>query len=241
MWRVDLSNLDASKNESISFRANLKDTFEHAVTDITISTRPEQEGLVIKAEGEVTFGRAPWVCFFIGIAGEFFSRIVAGVGLTFFLIFLIEYLLSKNNPKKYLEDIFNSLEYQSMGEGSTTSYAAMTSSPITVKKPLPVWLAILITLSICCVSMIIYAMTDNMIFPWLILIGTALWAANDSAKIKLDKYKSGISAKPIPLLIGFVLLGGIVFPWYLVVRSRIINGLAELKTQADYEKEKSLY
>jgi hypothetical protein len=64
---------------------------------------------------------------------------------------------------------------------------------------------------------------------WLMIIGTALWAAFDSNKIRLKEYKSGLSYGPIVLFIAIGLLWLAGFPWYLHIRYKINHGLAELK------------
>jgi hypothetical protein len=62
-----------------------------------------------------------------------------------------------------------------------------------------------------------------------VVIGTALWAAWDSSRIGLRKYKSGISYPPAVLFIGIVGLWIVGFPWYLIVRHRIRTGQAALR------------
>ena len=62
-----------------------------------------------------------------------------------------------------------------------------------------------------------------------ILILSSIWAGIDSSKIELKKYKSGISYGPIVLTILCLALWIVAFPWYLVVRTKIKDGKAELK------------
>src|SRR5882757_10204966 len=64
---------------------------------------------------------------------------------------------------------------------------------------------------------------------WIMVIGTALWAAIDSSKLQLKRYKSGVSVGPVMLFIACVGLWIIGFPWYLTVRDKIKNGTAVLK------------
>ena len=92
-------------------------------------------------------------------------------------------------------------------------------------KPL---VAILVTLGLIILSAIIKAAIgiDAIIF---MIIGTSLWAAIDSTKIELVKYKSGISSGPVLLFFGCAFLWIAGFPWYLIVRNRIKTGVAELK------------
>lgn len=110
IWDVGLSDIKVAPNESFSFKANLKEFFDRAITNLTISTIPEKDDLVIKAEGEISMGKLPWV--FLGIG--FFT----GIGFALFAASYIEYALSKNKPKRYLEEIFNSVELLNVGSGS---------------------------------------------------------------------------------------------------------------------------
>ena len=64
---------------------------------------------------------------------------------------------------------------------------------------------------------------------WLMIIGTALWAAIDSSGIDLKKYKSGLSYGPVVLFFAIALLWIVGLPWYLHVRYRIKHGVAQLK------------
>ena len=64
---------------------------------------------------------------------------------------------------------------------------------------------------------------------YFLVIGTALWAAIDSKKIKLKEYKSGVSYGPIVLFISICFLWLAGFPWYLHVRYKIKHNLAVLK------------
>ena len=63
--------------------------------------------------------------------------------------------------------------------------------------------------------------------PMIVL--TALWASVDSHRIELKAYHSGLSYHPIVLFVAIALLWIAGFPWYLHVRYRIKNGLAERK------------
>jgi hypothetical protein len=94
------------------------------------------------------------------------------------------------------------------------------------------WQAILFTLAI-----IIATMFLPQGITFFVLLGTSIWAAIDSSKIDLYKYKSGIALKPVVLFIGCVLLWIIGFPWYLSMRYKIKNGLAQLKNQYKGEGE----
>jgi len=74
----------------------------------------------------------------------------------------------------------------------------------------------------------------------LVILGTLVWAAIDSKNLEFKKYKSAISYGPVVmfLVIGFLWI--IAFPWYLHVRYKIKNGLADLKSkELDQETENS--
>jgi len=72
----------------------------------------------------------------------------------------------------------------------------------------------------------------NMSVTGVMVLITAIWAAVDSSKIHLKRYRSGISYGPVVLFIGFLLLWVIAFPWYLIVRYKILTGTAVLKDGA---------
>ena len=58
---------------------------------------------------------------------------------------------------------------------------------------------------------------------------SSIWAGNDSSKIEFEKYKSTISNGPFMITLGCLALWIVIFPWYLIQRSKIISGTAELK------------
>lgn len=64
---------------------------------------------------------------------------------------------------------------------------------------------------------------------WIIILLTAVWAAIDSSKLQLRRYKSGISYSPVILFLLFLLLWIVAFPWYLSMRYKIRTGKAVLK------------
>ena len=67
---------------------------------------------------------------------------------------------------------------------------------------------------------------------WILVLGTTAWAAIDSAKLDLKKYKTGIAYGPVVLFIAVALAWIIGFPWYLVVRHQIKAGTLPLKQPA---------
>ena len=92
------------------------------------------------------------------------------------------------------------------------------------------WIAILFTVGLLAVCGAVYKLT-GFDLSWIMVLGTALWAAIDSSKIQLKRYKSGISYGPVILFFGFVLVWFVAFPWYLVVRHKIKTGTAVLKDE----------
>ncbi len=93
------------------------------------------------------------------------------------------------------------------------------------------WMAILLTIALLGACVVIYRLT-GFDLSWIMVVGTALWAAIDSAKIHLKRYESSISYGPVVLFFGFVLLWFIAFPMYLIVRHQIRTGTAILKDGA---------
>jgi hypothetical protein len=66
---------------------------------------------------------------------------------------------------------------------------------------------------------------------WMMILGTALWAAIDSSKLELKRYKSGIAYGPVVLFFACALLWIVGFPWYLSMRHKIRTGTAVLKDE----------
>ncbi|HTY87324.1 MAG TPA: hypothetical protein VMB80_07655 [Candidatus Acidoferrum sp.] len=93
--------------------------------------------------------------------------------------------------------------------------------------------AILLTVGIWLIESLFAIRFGNAIVPVAVFLnaGMALWAAVDSTKIQLKRYKSGISYGPIVLFIAIALLWIIGFPWYLVMRYKIKTGTAVLKDE----------
>jgi hypothetical protein len=58
----------------------------------------------------------------------------------------------------------------------------------------------------------------------IIVVATSIWAAVDSVRVDLRCYKTRIALHPILLFNAMYLLWPIMFPWYLIVRSKIDEG-----------------
>ena len=88
--------------------------------------------------------------------------------------------------------------------------------------------AILFTLAILAATLVVSQLVGfNLV--WILIFGTTLWAAIDSSRLELKKYKSGISYGPVILFVAIALLWIVGLPWYLAVRYKITHGLMELK------------
>lgn len=90
------------------------------------------------------------------------------------------------------------------------------------------WMAILFAIGLLAVSVLLTALLRVNITLLLVVV-SSIWAAIDSSKVQLKKYKSGISSTPLVLFVDCALLWIVGFPWYLSMRYKIKNGLAELK------------
>ena len=69
---------------------------------------------------------------------------------------------------------------------------------------------------------------------WVMVLITAIWAAVDSSKIHLKRYKSGIAHGPVVIFLSVLLLWIIAFPWYLIVRHKIQTGTAILRDEVTH-------
>ena len=88
--------------------------------------------------------------------------------------------------------------------------------------------AILFTLAILAATLVVSQLVGfNLV--WILVLGTALWAAIDSSRLELKKYKSGISYGPVIVFVLIAFLWIVGLPWYLAVRYKITHGLLELK------------
>jgi hypothetical protein len=73
--------------------------------------------------------------------------------------------------------------------------------------------------------------------PWfglLVLLVSAIWAAADSSRLELHKYRGGTS-HPIFVFLAVFFLWIVCFPLYLVTRSRYLDG--ELKLKKRYRED----
>jgi hypothetical protein len=92
------------------------------------------------------------------------------------------------------------------------------------------WIAILFTIGLFAACIVISALVGFNV-TLIMVPGTALWAAIDSSKLQLKRYKSGISYGPVVLFIAIAFLWIVGFPWYLAMRYKIKTGTAILKDE----------
>ena len=87
-----------------------------------------------------------------------------------------------------------------------------------------------IAASVCLlvITLVLTMLTDFNVVGIMVL-GTAIWAAVDSSKLQLKRYKSGIAYGPVVIFFGCVMIWIIAFPWYLAMRHKIQTGTAVLK------------
>jgi hypothetical protein len=89
--------------------------------------------------------------------------------------------------------------------------------------------AILFTLGIT-LALVVVALFDEQAgkaLGALVVFCTSLWIAFDSSRIKIRQYCTRLSGHPVALFFGAYILWIVVFPWYLVVRSKIRAGQIE--------------
>jgi len=91
--------------------------------------------------------------------------------------------------------------------------------------------AILLTISLLAACYVVSALI-YFDLSWVLIGITSIWAAIDSKKIELNRYKLGIACKPVVLFCGCYLLWIFVFPWYLWARFKIKAGTVALKVES---------
>lgn len=100
-----IEKVNADNLINIKFKGNLKGFWERAITCAEITINIKDDHLKLKAEGTSCLGAWPWLWFVLGFVTVFL--------FLFFLIDLIEFLICRDRPKQYFEEIFKSIEYES--------------------------------------------------------------------------------------------------------------------------------
>jgi len=91
---------------------------------------------------------------------------------------------------------------------------------------------ILITLALLCGSLSIAAFGASNLtkhFVMLMIVVTSLWASIVSSQLEFRKYKTLLSNHPVLIFLGHLMLWVLVFPVFLTVREKILEGTAERK------------
>lgn len=93
--------------------------------------------------------------------------------------------------------------------------------PYQQKSFMPIWQSILIAVGILILALV----TKVNAVMYLVILGSAIWAAVDSSKLNISQYKSSFCKAPWQVAVGMLLLWIVIFPWYLTFRSKINSGL----------------
>ena len=88
----------------LSVKGNLKSMWERAITKANVQIKIEDNQLFYYVDGTSSLGRWPWVWWILGFFTGFF--------FIWFLIDLVEYLLSRDRPKQYFEETFKLVSFE---------------------------------------------------------------------------------------------------------------------------------
>jgi len=89
--------------------------------------------------------------------------------------------------------------------------------------------ALLVALALAVLVAIVGALVPTW-WSGLIVVGlSSIWAAWDSARIGLHRYKSQMANEPVVVLFMCVVFWLLCFPWYVIIRQGIQRGLVPLK------------
>jgi thiol-disulfide isomerase/thioredoxin len=111
---------------------------------------------------------------------------------------------------------------------------------------MPIWIQIILAIGIDIgLSVLAQSMNQTTQSVLLLKLGfqliTSVWAAWDSSKIELKKYKVPLSFHPAIVFLLCMLLWLIVFPLYLFARNKALSGKAPLKDLASQGSVKTAY
>lgn len=87
----------------ITVKGNLKSIWERAVTKADANIKIEGDELIYRVDGDSSLGLWPWVWFILGFFTSFF--------FLWFAFDLVEYLISRDRPKRYFEEAFKSVQF----------------------------------------------------------------------------------------------------------------------------------
>lgn len=113
---------------------------------------------------------------------------------------------------------------------SKTPFGWHWSCSVTGNRNMKALLAIVITVSLLVACYIVSALI-YFDLTWILIGVTSFWAAIDSKRIELNRYKLGFACRPIVLFCLCYLLWILIFPWYLWARFKINAGALVLKDE----------
>jgi len=88
----------------ITLKGNLKSTWEQAITKAEAKIKINGNELTYRVDGNSSLGSWPWVRFILGfLIPPFFI---------WFLWNLVEYIISRDRPKRYFEEAFKSVQFE---------------------------------------------------------------------------------------------------------------------------------
>jgi hypothetical protein len=105
--------------------------------------------------------------------------------------------------------------------------SAAISSPIQQRVALSTVNAILVALAILvpCLLVGFISPVTAKILVTVVIVGSSLWVGLESSRFNLQAYKSQVQATPFVLFTACVGLWPLIFPAYLIVRSKLLAGL----------------
>lgn len=90
--------------DGLILKGNLKSPWERAITEARVTLTTEGDQLTYRVDGKSSLGCWPWLWFVLGLFTGFF--------IVWFLVDLVEYLISRDRPKRYFEEALKSVEFE---------------------------------------------------------------------------------------------------------------------------------
>ena len=92
--------------------------------------------------------------------------------------------------------------------------------------------ALLVTLVLAVLTAIVAALIPTWWSGFIVVGTSSIWAAWDSSRIGLRRYKSQMANGPVVVLFMCVVFWLLCLPWYLIIRQGIKRGLVPIKPSA---------
>ncbi len=90
--------------KGVIVKGNLKALFERAITKATVHLSIEDSVLSYRVDGNASLGFWAWIWFLLGFCTGFF--------FIWFLWDVVEYIVSRDRPKRYFEEAFKALAFK---------------------------------------------------------------------------------------------------------------------------------